>query len=65
MPVTMLELADEIIELTKSRSKVRFEPLPLDDPKDRCPDISKAKTLLDWKPEISRHEGLQKTIASL
>lgn len=65
MPVTMLELADEIINLTNSRSKVRFEPLPLDDPKDRCPDISKAKKLLDWKPEISRHEGLKRTIASL
>jgi len=64
-PVTMLDLANEIIELTKSRSKVRLEPLPLDDPKDRCPDIAKAIKLLDWKPEISRQEGLKRTIASL
>jgi UDP-glucuronate decarboxylase len=64
-PVTMLELAKEIIEITGSKSEIRFEPLPLDDPKDRCPDISKAKTLLHWEPAISRGEGLRKTILAV
>jgi UDP-glucuronate decarboxylase len=45
-PVTMLDLASEIINLTGSSSTIRFEPLPSDDPKDRCPDISKATNLL-------------------
>jgi dTDP-glucose 4,6-dehydratase len=61
----MLELAKEIIEITGSKSEIRFEPLPLDDPKDRCPDISKAKTLLHWEPAISRGEGLRKTILAM
>ncbi len=61
-PITMLELAYEIIKLTNSSSKVVFKPLPGDDPKDRRPDISKAKKLLAWEPKISRESGLQKTI---
>jgi UDP-glucuronate decarboxylase len=64
-PVTMLDLASEIINLTGSSSTIRFEPLPSDDPKDRCPDISKATNLLGWAPSISRVEGLKKTIASI
>jgi UDP-glucuronate decarboxylase len=61
-PITMLELAAEIIQLTNSSSKIVFKPLPGDDPKDRRPDISKAKKLLAWEPTISRDSGLKKTI---
>lgn len=59
---TMLELADKIIELTKSTSKIVFKPLPEDDPKQRQPDITKAKELLDWKPEVCLETGLTYTI---
>jgi UDP-glucuronate decarboxylase len=61
-PITMLELADEVIKLTNSSSKIVFQPLPGDDPKDRRPDISKAKELIAWEPKTSRESGLQKTI---
>jgi UDP-glucuronate decarboxylase len=61
-PINMLDLADEIIKLTNSSSKVIFKPLPGDDPKDRRPDISKAKRLLGWEPRVSRESGLTKTI---
>lgn len=59
---TILEFAKKIITLTKSKSKISFEPLPIDDPKVRRPDITKAKTLLGWKPKIGIDEGLIKTI---
>jgi UDP-glucuronate decarboxylase len=62
---TMLELASEIIELTNSNSKLIFEPLPSDDPKHRKPDISKARNLLKWEPNVSRKVGLSKTIQYL
>jgi len=61
--LTMLELAEEIIALTKSNSKIIFQPLPEDDPKIRRPDISKAIEYLGWKPKVNRAEGLQKTLA--
>ena len=61
-PITMLELAAEIIRLTNSSSKIVFKPLPGDDPKDRRPDVSKAKELLKWEPGIDRIEGLKSTI---
>jgi nucleoside-diphosphate-sugar epimerase len=61
----MLELASEIIELTNSNSKLIFEPLPSDDPKHREPDISKARNLLKWEPNVSRNVGLSKTIQYL
>ena len=61
-PITIFELANEIIKLTKSSSKLIFQSLPEDDPKDRRPDISKALDLLGWEPKISRKSGLQKTI---
>ncbi len=64
-PITMLHLASEIIRLTNSTSEVVFMPLPLDDPRDREPDISKAKMLLNWVPSISREDGLLQTIADL
>ncbi|GMN02427.1 SDR family oxidoreductase [Erythrobacter sp. MTPC3] len=60
---TMLELAETVIELTGSKSKLTFMDLPADDPKQRRPDISKAKELLDWTPTIELKEGLTNTIA--
>lgn len=62
MPINMKDLAKEIIDLTKSSSKVTYLPLPEDDPIERKPDISKAIQLLNWKPKINRAEGLIKTI---
>ena len=60
---TIKQLAEAVIELTNSNSKLIFEPLPSDDPKQRKPDISKAKALLDWEPKIALREGLTQTIA--
>jgi len=60
---TMLELAEMVLRLTGSRSKISFQPLPSDDPKQRRPDISLAKHALDWEPKVSLEEGLVKTIA--
>ncbi|KAB1067851.1 SDR family oxidoreductase [Tamlana haliotis] len=61
---TMLELAEAVIRLTNSKSKLIFMPLPQDDPKQRQPDISLAKEKLDgWKPQIELEEGLTKTIS--
>jgi UDP-glucuronate decarboxylase len=59
---TMLELAEKIVAITGSRSKLEFRPLPTDDPKQRKPDISRAKTLLEWTPKIELDEGLKKTV---
>ena len=64
-PITMLQLANEVIELTNSKSELVFEDLPGDDPRDREPDISNAKSLLGWNPLVSRTVGLEKTIADL
>ena len=61
-PINMLELAKEIIELTSSNSVISFKDLPGDDPKIRMPDISIARDKLNWSPEISRNEGLIRTI---
>ncbi|HOV98013.1 MAG TPA: SDR family oxidoreductase [Bacteroidota bacterium] len=60
--VTILQLAKEIIEITGSKSKIVFQELPQDDPKVRQPDITKAKTILGWKPKVPRVEGLQRTL---
>lgn len=60
--VTILQLAEEIIQLTGSKSKIVFKDLPQDDPKVRQPDITKARTILGWEPKISRREGLEKTM---
>ncbi|MHA1648594.1 MAG: UDP-glucuronic acid decarboxylase family protein [Candidatus Helarchaeota archaeon] len=60
--ITILELAKKIRKLTNSTSKITFHPLPIDDPRRRCPDISKAKTLLNWIPRISLDTGLKNTI---
>lgn len=59
---TILELTEKIIELTGSKSEVIFKPLPQDDPKQRKPDITRAKEILGWQPVISLDEGLKKTI---
>jgi dTDP-glucose 4,6-dehydratase len=60
--LTLMDIAKEIIDLTESKSGIVFKPLPINDPKCRQPDITKAKKLLDWSPKIGRKEGLQKTI---
>ena len=60
---TMLQLAEKVIELTNSASKIVFKPLPQDDPKQRQPDIRLAKEKLDWEPTVQLEEGLRKTIA--
>jgi nucleoside-diphosphate-sugar epimerase len=59
---TVLDLAKKVILLAESKSKIMFEPLPQDDPKQRRPDIRKARKLLGWKPKVSLKEGLKKTI---
>jgi len=56
---TILECAQAVLEVTGSKSELRFEPLPQDDPTRRKPDISKAKRVLDWEPKISLREGLK------
>ncbi|MFD1628159.1 UDP-glucuronic acid decarboxylase family protein [Azospirillum griseum] len=60
---TMLELAETVIRLTGSTSRIEHHPLPQDDPKQRRPDITKARALLDWEPTVPLEEGLDRTIA--
>ena len=59
---TIKELAEKVLELTGSSSKLNYYPLPHDDPKQRCPDISKARKFLNWEPKTQLNEGLIKTI---
>jgi len=59
---TILELANLVKEIARSKSEIIFEPLPVDDPKRRCPDISRARTLLGWAPITDLRTGLQHTI---
>jgi UDP-glucuronate decarboxylase len=61
-PISMLELAKEIISATNSKSEINFKPLPADDPLTREPNISKAKSILNWNPKISRSKGLLQTV---
>jgi dTDP-glucose 4,6-dehydratase len=61
--VTLRQLAQEILEISGSRSEVVFQPLPEDDPKRRRPDVHRAQQILGWEPRVSRREGLQKTLA--
>ena len=63
--MTLLELAERIVALTGTRSEVVFEGLPIDDPKVRKPDITRARKTLDWEPKVSLDEGLRRTIESL
>jgi len=62
--MTLIDMAQAVVELTESRSEIVFEALPIDDPKVRQPDIARARDLLDWEPEISVREGLARTIAA-
>ena len=60
--MSMLQFAEQIIKATKSKSKIVFKPLPQDDPKQRKPDITKAKKLLKWEPKVKLADGLKDTI---
>ncbi len=60
--ITLLEFAQEVLELTGSKSKIVYEPLPQDDPRQRQPNITKAQNILGWEPKVGRHEGLKKTL---
>ena len=60
---TMLELAEQVLKLTKSKSKIVHKPLPTDDPRQRRPDITLAKKYLKWEPKVQLNEGLKRTIA--
>ena len=62
---TIRELAEMVVALTGSKSEIVYKPLPSDDPKQRRPDISKAKALLGWEPKIQLEEGLKRTIEDL
>ncbi|MEY2648427.1 MAG: hypothetical protein RJB03_470 [Bacteroidota bacterium] len=59
--ISLLEFAEEILKLTAAKTQIVFKPLPVDDPKQRKPDISKAKEILNWEPKVSRQEGLKLT----
>ena len=62
---TILELAETVIRLTESASEIVFEALPVDDPQIRQPDITRAKQLLGWEPEIQLEEGLRRMLPTL
>ena len=59
--ISILDFAHEIIAMTGSRSKIVFKDLPVNDPLQRCPDISKAKKILNWTPKTDRHTGMKRT----
>ena len=61
--ITILELAEKIIDITNSRSKILHKPLPADDPRQRRPDISLARRELNWEPKIELEDGLRRTIS--
>src|SRR5262247_3313274 len=60
--MTIKEIAETIIRMTGSKSKVIYKPLPTDDPKQRRPDITRARTLLGWEPKVERREGMRRTL---
>jgi dTDP-glucose 4,6-dehydratase len=60
--ITLLEFAEEVLKLTGSKSKIVYEALPQDDPKQRKPNITKAQNILGWEPKVDRHEGLKRTL---
>ena len=62
--MSLVDMARAIVELSESRSEIVFEALPIDDPKVRQPDISRARDLLGWEPEVSVRDGLSRTLAS-
>jgi len=59
--ISLKDFAEEILSLTGNKVKIIYQPLPVDDPKQRQPDISKAKQLLGWEPKVNRKEGLKIT----
>ena len=59
--ITILQFAQEVIKLTNSSSKIIYKPLPQDDPKRRCPDITLAQKILDWNPKVNLQKGLKET----
>jgi len=61
--MTILQFANGVIEATGSKSRIEFQPLPVDDPKVRQPDITKARKLLGWEPKVSLKDGLARTLA--
>jgi dTDP-glucose 4,6-dehydratase len=62
---TILELAETVLRVTESKSEIVFEALPVDDPQIRQPDITRAKQLLGWEPEIDLEEGLRRLLPTL
>jgi UDP-glucuronate decarboxylase len=60
--ISILELSEKVLKITKSKSKIVFKPLPQDDPVQRCPDITLAKKVLQWQPKTVLKEGLEKTV---
>jgi dTDP-glucose 4,6-dehydratase len=61
--MTILQFARGVLAATGSKSRIEFQPLPVDDPKVRQPDISKAKRLLGWEPKVGLEEGLSRTLS--
>ena len=61
--ITIIELAQKVKEITKSKSNIEFHPLPKDDPKRRCPDTSKLEQLVEWKPKVNFEKGLKRTVS--
>ena len=59
---TVSELAETVVKLVSVGTQIVYKPLPTDDPKVRCPDISKAKAELEWEPQVTLEEGLNRTI---
>jgi dTDP-glucose 4,6-dehydratase len=59
--ISIKDFAEEIIALTGTSQKIIYKPLPKDDPKQRCPDITRARTILNWEPKVGRAEGLKRT----
>jgi dTDP-glucose 4,6-dehydratase len=60
--VSILDFAKEILELSAGKSRIEFKPLPQDDPKVRCPDITRARKVLGWEPKVKRREGMRRTL---
>ena len=60
--MTILQFAEKVIELTGAKSKLEYLPLPVNDPKVRQPDITKARSHLGWEPQVSLDEGLRRTV---
>ena len=59
--ISLKDFAEEVIKLTGTAQKIIYQPLPVDDPKQRKPDITRAREILGWEPQVSREEGLKKT----